>query len=112
MVEDLDLSPGIEAERRVYDEACIWDQDITYELQVRAAVQCFHAKAISSPLQLIVDVLIPGHLLQLELTMVLRRLMEHFAAAAFSIRPTRAFDAVRIVVSGCMCAKFAVVSIN
>eukprot|EP00961_Rhodomonas_salina_P064954 873860-Rhodomonas_salina.1 len=36
--------------------------------------------------------------------MVLRRLMEHFAAAAFSITPTRAHDAVRIVVSGCMCA--------
>ena len=35
---------------------------------------------------------------------VIHRLCEHFAAAAFSIQQTRSFDAVCVVVPGCICA--------
>ena len=34
----------------------------------------------------------------------LQRLIEHFAAAAMSIQQSRPFDAVCIVVPGCICA--------
>ena len=41
---------------------------------------------------------------QLDLVILLQRIMEHFASAAFSLHPTKAFDAVRIVVVACMTA--------
>eukprot|EP00397_Hematodinium_sp_SG-2012_P000007 GEMP01000007.1.p1 GENE.GEMP01000007.1~~GEMP01000007.1.p1 ORF type:complete len:5820 (+),score=1409.10 GEMP01000007.1:169-17628(+) len=40
----------------------------------------------------------------LSLLLVLQRLMEHFAAAALSLRNSRSFDATKIVVSACMAA--------
>jgi hypothetical protein len=42
--------------------------------------------------------------LQVELLLVLRRLVEHFAAAACSTQQSRAFDAVCVVVPGVACA--------
>jgi hypothetical protein len=39
-----------------------------------------------------------------ELLLTLQRLSEHFAAAFFSIQQSRPFDAVGIVVTGCMSA--------
>ncbi len=42
MIEELDLSPGLEAEQRAYNEPCIWDEDITYELQVSNHVFADH----------------------------------------------------------------------
>eukprot|EP00760_Papus_ankaliazontas_P003017 PhM_4_TR11378/c0_g1_i1/m.4426 len=41
---------------------------------------------------------------QLDIVILLVRIMEHFAAAAFSLQTTRSFDAVRIVTSGAMVA--------
>eukprot|EP01083_Nonionella_stella_P030773 84290_1 len=42
--------------------------------------------------------------LQLDILILLQRIIEHFASSAFSLRATRSFDAVRIVVPGCMAA--------
>ena len=41
---------------------------------------------------------------QVEMLLTLQRLMEHFAAAAFSIQQTRSFDAVCVCVPGCIAA--------
>ena len=41
---------------------------------------------------------------QLDLMLLLHRIMEHFVAAAFSVKHTRAMDAVRMVVSACIAA--------
>jgi hypothetical protein len=41
---------------------------------------------------------------QLDTIILLQRLMENFAAAAFSLHPTKSFDAVRIVVAAAMAA--------
>ena len=69
----LDEKPGYQVLNEAVDMPCIWDEDITYELQ-------------------------------LELLLVCQRLMEHFAAAAFSIQQCRPFDAVCIIVPGCIAA--------
>jgi hypothetical protein len=42
--------------------------------------------------------------LQVELMIALQRICEHFVAAAMSIQQSRPFDAVCIVVPGCICA--------
>lgn len=73
VAETIDPTPGLNAEQRVAEALCIWDADITYELQV-------------------------------ELLSVLQRIMEHFAAAAFSLQQSRPFDAVCIIVPGVICA--------
>jgi len=39
---------------------------------------------------------------QLDITLLLKRLMEHFAASVYAIRATKEFDAVKIVVSAAM----------
>jgi hypothetical protein len=40
--------------------------------------------------------------LQLDILILLQRIMEHFASSSLSLRPTRPFDAVRIIVPGCI----------
>eukprot|EP01038_Epipyxis_sp_PR26KG_P004031 gene4031-5768_t len=45
-----------------------------------------------------------GYELQVELLITLQRITEHFAAAAMSINQSRPFDAVCIIVSGCLAA--------
>jgi len=42
--------------------------------------------------------------LQLDILILLQRLAEHFTSSALAIRPTRPFDAVRIVVPACIAA--------
>ena len=42
--------------------------------------------------------------LQVELLMVLQRIMEHFTASVLSLHPSKDLDAVRIIVPGCVCA--------
>eukprot|EP01087_Luapelamoeba_hula_P004848 TRINITY_DN1482_c0_g1_i1.p1 TRINITY_DN1482_c0_g1~~TRINITY_DN1482_c0_g1_i1.p1 ORF type:complete len:4317 (-),score=602.49 TRINITY_DN1482_c0_g1_i1:51-13001(-) len=42
--------------------------------------------------------------LQLDILVLLQRLIEHFASSAFAIKATRSFDAVRIIVPACMAA--------
>jgi len=42
--------------------------------------------------------------LQVELSITLQRIMEHFAASVLSIQQSRPFDAVCIIVPGCICA--------
>ena len=68
-----DFSVGKIAEEQATQQACIWDEPITRELQV-------------------------------ELMEILQRITEHFAAAALSIQLSRPFDAVCIVVTGCLAA--------
>ena len=68
-----DFAVGAAAERDAVGARCIWDAEITYELQV-------------------------------EVLLLLRRLAEHFAAAAMSVTQSRAFDAVCVVVPGCLAA--------
>ena len=41
---------------------------------------------------------------QLDIVILLQRIMEHFASAACSLHPTKSFDAVRIVVVACITA--------
>jgi len=41
---------------------------------------------------------------QLDVLVLLQRLIEHFASSAFSIQATRSFDAVKIIVPACMAA--------
>ena len=41
---------------------------------------------------------------QLDMIILLQRVMEHFASAALSLHPTKSFDAVRIVVVACITA--------
>ncbi len=50
---------------------------------------------------ILIDVLIA---LQVETLETLRRLSEHFACAIFSIKQSREFDGVCLVVNGCMAA--------
>ena len=71
--EEIDTSPGASAIHAVCAEACIWDEGISYHLQV-------------------------------EMLLVLQRLMEHFAAAVLSLQASRPLDAVRVIVPGCICA--------
>jgi hypothetical protein len=73
LLDKLDTSPGDALIASVCAQPCIWDEDITYELQ-------------------------------LELLLVLQRLMEHFAAAVLSLQASRPLDAVKIIVPGCICA--------
>lgn len=68
-----DFDIGKAFEKEVVNSDCIWDEPITYELQV-------------------------------ELMLTLQRLSENFAAAAMSIQQSRPFDAVCIVVPGCIAA--------
>ena len=42
--------------------------------------------------------------LQLDILILLQRIIEHFASSAFSIQATRSFDAVRIIVPACISA--------
>ena len=42
--------------------------------------------------------------LQVELLMVLQRIMEHFTAAVLSMQASKALDGVRVVIPGCVCA--------
>lgn len=42
--------------------------------------------------------------LQLDILILLQRLIEHFASSALSLQATRSFDAVRIIVPACMAA--------
>lgn len=70
---DVDASIGVEFEKMIVAAACIWDEPITYELQV-------------------------------ELLLTLQRITEHFTAACLSIQQSRPFDAVCIIVTGCLTA--------
>ena len=42
--------------------------------------------------------------IQLELLVLLQRIMEHFSAAIMSLRACKSLDAVSIIVPGCICA--------
>jgi len=68
------LSKGKEAESKATSRQCLWS---------------------SEPMD---------YALQVEVLMTLQRLMEHFAAAAFSIQQCRPLDAVCIIVPGCITA--------
>jgi thiol-disulfide isomerase/thioredoxin len=68
-----DLTIGKEYEDEIVNLDCIWDEPVTYELQV-------------------------------ELLLSLQRVTEHFAAAVLSIQQSRPFDAVIIIVHGCLAA--------
>ena len=70
---DVDTSIGVEFEKMIVAAACVWDEPITYELQV-------------------------------ELLLTLQRITEHFSAACLSIQQSRPFDAVCIIVTGCLTA--------
>ena len=72
LLEKLELFPGTATERIVCSQPCIWDEEISYELQV-------------------------------ELLLVLQRLMEHFSSAVLAMQPSRSLDAVRVIVPGCIC---------
>ena len=71
--EAIDLVPGSECVKEATQLPCIWDTDISYQLQV-------------------------------ELLIVLQRLMELFTASVLSLHPCKALDAVRVIVPGCICA--------
>jgi hypothetical protein len=73
LLDKIDSSPGEAAVLSVCSQPCIWDEEISYELQV-------------------------------ELLLVLQRLMEHFSAAVLSLQASRPLDALRIILPGCMCA--------
>ena len=73
LLDKIDTSPGEATLASVCAQPCIWDEDISYELQV-------------------------------ELLLVLQRLMEHFSAAALSLQASRPLDAVKVIVPGCICA--------
>ena len=72
-LEKVETSQGLEKETMICSQSCIWDAEITYELQV-------------------------------EMMLVLQRLMEHFASAVLSMQASRPLDALRVVVPGCICA--------
>jgi len=42
--------------------------------------------------------------LQLDILVLLQRIIEHFASSAFSIQATRSFDAIRIIIPACIAA--------
>jgi hypothetical protein len=42
--------------------------------------------------------------LQLDILVLLQRIIEHFASSAFALQATRSFDAVRIIVPACIAA--------
>ncbi len=42
--------------------------------------------------------------LQLDILILLQRIIEHFASSALSLQATRSFDAVRIIVPACIAA--------
>ncbi len=71
--EQVDTEPGAESVKKATLLPCIWDADISYELQV-------------------------------ELLMVLQRIIEHFTAAVLSLQATKALDGARVVIPGCICA--------
>ena len=68
-----DFDVGKEVETEILNLPCVWDGDISYDLQV-------------------------------ELMLTLQRLCEHFVSSVMSIQQSRPFDAVCIVVPGCICA--------
>ena len=41
--------------------------------------------------------------LQVELLLVLQRIMEHFSTEVLSLQASRSLDALRIILPGCMC---------
>ena len=71
--EQIDTDPGVDSVRHATTLPCIWDDEISYELQV-------------------------------ELLMVLQRIMEHFTAAVLSMQASKALDGARVVIPGCVCA--------
>ena len=85
-----DFSIGEKVMNDLHHEPCIWDQPIERDLQVRYRCCCLSDCSDS--------------VFQVEMLLTLQRLMEHFAAAAFSIQQTRSFDAVCVCVPGCIAA--------